>query len=77
MNNLSKNSNPFNFRKKDMTLDQHMPFLLESKLREKGAEFVRSDDWTDFSVLDCHLATGQIPMTSQNKAEKVIKVLES
>ncbi|SFB19972.1 Putative intracellular protease/amidase [Lentibacillus halodurans] len=62
---------------KDMSLDQHMPFLLESKLREKGAEFVRGDDWTDFSVRDGHLATGQNPMSSQSTAEKVIKALES
>lgn len=62
---------------RDMTLDQHVPFLLESALREQGAEFVRGDDWTDFSVRDGHLATGQNPMSSQSTAEKVIEALES
>lgn len=60
---------------RDMALDQHVPFLLESALKERGAEFVRGDDWTDFSVRDGHLATGQNPMSSRSTAEKVIEAL--
>lgn len=62
---------------KDMGLDQHMPFLLESKLREKGANIVKGDSWSDFSVRDGHLATGQNPMSSRSTAEKVVEALES
>lgn len=61
---------------KDMALDQHVPFLLESQLREKGADFVRGDDWTDFSVQDGALITGQNPMSSRSAAEKVIAALD-
>ncbi|WP_226579778.1 type 1 glutamine amidotransferase domain-containing protein [Halobacillus litoralis] len=59
-----------------MELDSYMPFLLESKLREKGAEFVRGDNWSDYSVRDGKLVTGQNPMSSESTAQKVIEVLE-
>lgn len=62
---------------RDMALDQHVPFLLESELKEKGAEFVRGEDWTDFSVRDGHLVTGQNPMSSGSAADKVIEALEN
>jgi len=62
---------------KSMGLDNDVPFLLESKLRENGAEFVRGEDWTDFSVRDGNLATGQNPQSSRSTAEKVIDALES
>lgn len=61
---------------RDMALDQHVPFLLESQLKEKGADFVRGDDWTDFSVRDGELVTGQNPMSSRSAAEKVLEALE-
>ncbi|KGP73389.1 type 1 glutamine amidotransferase domain-containing protein [Pontibacillus yanchengensis] len=58
-----------------MGLDAYMPFLLESKLREKGAEFVKADSWSDFSVRDGNLVTGQNPMSSESTAEKVVQAL--
>ncbi|MBP1934504.1 type 1 glutamine amidotransferase domain-containing protein [Ammoniphilus resinae] len=61
----------------EMQLDQHMPFLLESKLREKGGNFVSAEKWTDFSVRDGNLVTGQNPMSSRSTAEKVIEAIES
>ncbi|QDP39525.1 type 1 glutamine amidotransferase domain-containing protein [Radiobacillus deserti] len=62
---------------KEMQLDQHMPFLLESKLREKGADFVSGDKWTDHSVRDGNLVTGQNPQSSKSTAEKVVEALEA
>ncbi|MFC0525537.1 type 1 glutamine amidotransferase domain-containing protein [Pontibacillus salicampi] len=59
-----------------MELDSYMPFLLESTLREQGAEFVRGDDWTAFSVRDGKLVTGQNPMSSESTAQKLIEALE-
>jgi putative intracellular protease/amidase len=59
----------------EMKLDMHMPFLLESKLRERGAEFVSAPKWTEFSVRDGNLITGQNPMSSRSTAEKVIEAL--
>ncbi|WP_067934033.1 type 1 glutamine amidotransferase domain-containing protein [Alicyclobacillus kakegawensis] len=62
---------------KEMQLDSYMPFLLESKLRERGAIFVSGDKWTDFSVRDGNLVTGQNPQSSQSTAEKVVEALEN
>lgn len=60
----------------EMQLDQHMPFLLESKIRDKGADFQHADNWTDFSVRDGNLVTGRNPQSSRSTAEKVIEALE-
>jgi putative intracellular protease/amidase len=56
---------------------QHMRFLLESKLREKGRKFVSGEKWTDLSVRDGNLVTGQNPMSSSSTAEKVIDAIEN
>ncbi|MCD5324505.1 MULTISPECIES: type 1 glutamine amidotransferase domain-containing protein [Pontibacillus] len=58
-----------------MELDDNMPFLLETKLREQGAEFESGDDWADYSVRDGKLITGQNPMSSESTAQKVIEAL--
>lgn len=60
---------------KEMQLDQHMPFLLESKLREKGADFEVSPNRTDHSIRDGNLVTGQNPQSSKSTAEKVVEAL--
>ncbi|WP_067843094.1 type 1 glutamine amidotransferase domain-containing protein [Amphibacillus sediminis] len=62
---------------REMELDMHMPFLLESTLREKGANFVASEKWTDHSVRDGKLVTGQNPQSSRSTAEKIVEALES
>lgn len=60
---------------REMQLDLHVPFLLETALRSKGAEFVRGDNWSDFSVRDGNLVTGQNPQSSQSTADKVVEAL--
>lgn len=62
---------------REMQLDMHMPFLLESKLREKGGKFVSGEKWTDFSVRDGNLVTGQNPMSSKSTALKVLEAIEN
>jgi putative intracellular protease/amidase len=61
---------------REVQLDQYMPFLLESTLRLRGANFVRGEKWTDFSVRDGNLITGQNPQSSRSTAEKVVEALE-
>ncbi|WP_243298608.1 type 1 glutamine amidotransferase domain-containing protein [Bacillus litorisediminis] len=61
---------------REMQLDIHMPFLLESKLREKGAIFEGKEKWTDHSIRDGNLVTGQNPQSSKSTAEKVVEALE-
>ena len=56
-------------------LDGLMPFLLESRLREQGAEFAAGDDWSDNVVVDGSLVTGQNPQSSAGAARAVIELL--
>lgn len=56
-------------------LAEAMPFLLESRLRELGAEFESVADWQPHSVSDGRLVTGQNPASSEGAAEKVLALL--
>lgn len=58
-------------------LDGHMPFLLESRLRELGAEFVTADNWADNVVVDGLLVTGQNPQSSASAAKALIRTVEA
>jgi putative intracellular protease/amidase len=62
---------------REMELDRHMPFLLESKLREKGAIFMSAENWADFAVRDENLVTGQNPQSSRSAAEKTIEAIQN
>ncbi|MDV2581952.1 type 1 glutamine amidotransferase domain-containing protein [Alkalibacillus haloalkaliphilus] len=62
---------------KEMQLDQHMPFMLEEKLREQGANFERGEKWSDFSVRDHNIVTGQNPQSSGSTADRVIRAIEA
>lgn len=57
-------------------LDKLMPFLLESRLRDLGVEFVPADDWADNTVVDGNLITGQNPQSSGSAADAVIGLLK-
>ncbi|WP_349293144.1 type 1 glutamine amidotransferase domain-containing protein [Cytobacillus spongiae] len=56
-------------------LDSLMPFLLETRLREQGAQFEKSEAWTDHVITDGKFVTGQNPQSSQSAAEAFVKVL--
>lgn len=58
-------------------LDRHMPFLLESRLRELGAEFMPAANWQDNVVVDDNLVTGQNPQSSASAARAVIRLLSA
>jgi putative intracellular protease/amidase len=56
-------------------LTEQMPFLLETRLRELGAEFVPAENWQDNVVVDGRLVTGQNPQSSASAAQAVIGLL--
>ena len=58
-------------------LDTLMPFLLETKLRELGADFITAPMWSDHIEQDGNLITGQNPQSSVSIARAVIKVIDS
>ncbi|QKT03940.1 type 1 glutamine amidotransferase domain-containing protein [Ectothiorhodospiraceae bacterium 2226] len=57
-------------------LDQRMPFLLETRLRELGARFEPAPDWAEHVVVDGKLITGQNPQSSAAAAKAVIELLD-
>ncbi|MFZ6010069.1 MAG: type 1 glutamine amidotransferase domain-containing protein, partial [Bacteroidota bacterium] len=54
-----------------------VPFLLENMLKEKGATFVRGNDWGAFAIEDGLLITGQNPASSELVAQKLIQSLSN
>lgn len=56
-------------------LDKLMPFLLESRLRELGAQVETAAQWADHVIVDGKLVTGQNPQSSASAAKAVIALL--
>ncbi|SIS58049.1 type 1 glutamine amidotransferase domain-containing protein [Salimicrobium flavidum] len=61
----------------DTTLDQHMPFLLESKLRERGAHFYSAPNWSEHVESDGVLITGQNPQSTVAVAKEFVRTLQN
>ena len=64
-----------NAEEKEMGLEEYMPFLLETRLCELGAEFYTAPNWEDHVQVDENLITGQNPQSSLTVAQEVIKQL--
>jgi len=56
-------------------LDDKVPFLLETKLKEQGANYTKGDDWGPNICVDGNLLTGQNPASSEMLAKEVVKIL--
>lgn len=56
-------------------LTEKVPFLLETKLKELGAEIVKTDDFQPHAVADGNIITGQNPPSSADVARLVIENL--
>jgi putative intracellular protease/amidase len=52
-----------------------VPFLLESRLRELGADFQDAQNWSDNVVVDGKLITGQNPQSSGSIALSIVNEL--
>jgi len=60
---------------RDTTFDALMPFLLESKLRELGADVIPAPNWSEYSVKDGKILTGQNPQSTLSVVEQLIRNL--
>lgn len=56
-------------------LDGKMPFLLETELREQGAEFIGAANFVEHVVVDGNLVTGQNPASSAAAARALLDLL--
>jgi putative intracellular protease/amidase len=54
---------------------KEIPFLLETKIKELGGSFVRTDDWQEKVVVDGRLITGQNPASSKRIAHELLAAL--
>ncbi|MDJ0632741.1 MAG: type 1 glutamine amidotransferase domain-containing protein [Xenococcaceae cyanobacterium MO_188.B29] len=57
-------------------LSDTVPFMLETKLRELGANFQEVDNFEPFAVKSGNLITGQNPASSLLVANKVLEALQ-
>jgi len=53
-----------------------VPFLLQTALTNQGARFHEAEPWSDHSIADGNLVTGQNPASAKGVAQKMIKLLE-
>ncbi|GGI40679.1 type 1 glutamine amidotransferase domain-containing protein [Mammaliicoccus stepanovicii] len=56
-------------------LDQHVPYLTEDELKNRGAKYVKEANWSSYAVQDDRLVTGQNPQSGQAVAIKIIEML--
>ncbi len=54
-----------------------VPFLVEDRLKERGAHYSKGDDFTSHTVVDGRLVTGQNPPSSADAARKLLEVLQN
>lgn len=64
-----------NDEEKEVGLDETVPFLLESKLRELGAKFESSDLFEKHVARDSNLITGQNPASAEGVGKAVLDAL--
>lgn len=60
---------------KSVNLDNVVPFLLESKLIERGAKFEKSGLWLPHVTVDQRVITGQNPQSAEGVGEAILKAL--
>lgn len=65
-----------NEEEKIVKLDDLVPFLLETKLRELGAEFIAQKPWSEHVEVDGNLITGQNQKSALLIAEKIVTYLK-
>jgi putative intracellular protease/amidase len=57
-------------------LTEVVPFLLEDALKERGAEFVAADNWSDHVQVSERLITGQNPQSATTLGETLVKLMK-
>lgn len=57
-------------------LEKVVPFLVEDELKRLGGLYEKGEDWSDFSIQDDRLITGQNPASSASAARKLLTSLK-
>lgn len=64
-----------NEEESEVKLTDVVPFLLENKLKERGAKFEKSGLWQNHVVADQRVITGQNPQSAKSVGEAILKEL--
>ncbi|WP_276496364.1 type 1 glutamine amidotransferase domain-containing protein [Pontibacter litorisediminis] len=65
-----------NSEEEAVQLTDVVPFLVEEKMKELGANYSKKDDWQPYVVRDGLLITGQNPASSEGAAQELLKLLQ-
>ena len=66
-----------NEEEKMLKLDDKVPHLLEDELKNRGAHFEKGPAFTDFTVSDSRVVTGQNPQSAGSVGTKVLAALHA
>lgn len=53
-----------------------VPFLIEDKMNQLGANFSKGEDWSSYVLVDGKLITGQNPASSEKAARELLRLLQ-
>ncbi len=74
----SKKVNSFtNEEEKANKTAEDVPFLLQTALEEKGANYEHAEKWSDFAIVDGRLVTGQNPMSAKKVGKLMLDLLNN
>ncbi|MGD6967954.1 type 1 glutamine amidotransferase domain-containing protein [Rossellomorea vietnamensis] len=65
-----------NEEEQQSNMDSLVPFLMESRLRENGADFQKGSAFSDFVVSDTGFVTGQNPQSGLSTAKAFVEQLQ-
>lgn len=65
-----------NEEESEVKLTNVVPFLLEDKLKQRGAKFEKSGVWQNHVVTDQRVITGQNPQSAKSVGEAILKALK-
>ncbi|WP_324718957.1 type 1 glutamine amidotransferase domain-containing protein [Salinimicrobium sp. HB62] len=53
-----------------------VPFLVEDKMNQLGANYSKGEDWSSYVLVDGKLITGQNPASSEKAARELLRLLQ-
>ncbi|MFD1259213.1 type 1 glutamine amidotransferase domain-containing protein [Entomomonas asaccharolytica] len=65
-----------NTEEEGVGLKEKVPFLLETRIKELGANYEKGPDFKPFAVRDGNLITGQNPASSEKVAELIVETIK-
>lgn len=84
--NVQENKNPLvrgkkltgftNSEEQAVQLTDVVPFLVEDKMNQLGANYSKGEDWSSYVVVDGKLITGQNPASSEKAARELLRQLQ-